>query len=163
MFWFFFFSVSVSLWKTECVCEHQSNHVCWKSAPGVQPLCLSADPADLKPAGARVEGLCCSTGWTQHLAGDVCQLPPESRSGTGMQKINYTSDIIVIHVCIIDAHFFFSICAKRLFLADVNALLAALLESIRISACIYKVVSSYIHLVHAVQTIIGACSIWSVM
>lgn len=45
------------------------------------------------------------------------------------------------------------------FLAEVNALLAALLESIRISACIYKVVSSYIHLVHAVQTIIRACSI----
>lgn len=48
---------------------------------------------------------------------------------------------------------------KDFFLAEVNVLLAALLESIRISACIYKVVSSYIHLVHAVQTIIGACSI----
>lgn len=53
--------LSLSL-NTECVCEHQSDHVSREPAPGVRPLCVTADPADLRPAGAGVEGLRCSTG-----------------------------------------------------------------------------------------------------
>lgn len=67
---------------TECLCEHQPYHVGRKPSSGVGPLRLAADPADLKSAGAGMESVCCGAGRTQHSAGDVCQLPPEGRSGT---------------------------------------------------------------------------------
>lgn len=70
---------------TECVCEHQSDHVSREPTPGVRPLRLSADPADLRPVGTGVEGLCCGTGRAEHAVGDVCQLPSESRPGKDMR------------------------------------------------------------------------------
>lgn len=75
------------LTHAERVREHQSDHVSGEPAPGVGPLRLTADPADLRPAGAGVEGLRCGSGRAQHAAGDVCQLPPESRPGTDTQKV----------------------------------------------------------------------------
>lgn len=55
-------TLSLLSFLTECVREHQSNHVSREPTFGVRPLRLPADPADLRPAGAGVEGLCCSTG-----------------------------------------------------------------------------------------------------
>lgn len=50
------------LLHTERVREHQSHHVSGEPTLGVRPLRLPADPADLWPAGAGVEGLRCRTG-----------------------------------------------------------------------------------------------------
>lgn len=67
----------------ERVREHQPDHVRREPAPGVRPLRLPADPADLRAAGAGVEGLRRGAGRAQHPAGDVRLLPPEGRPGTG--------------------------------------------------------------------------------
>lgn len=52
----------VLLFGPERVREHQPDHVSWEPAPGVGPLRLTADPADLGAAGAGVEGLRCGAG-----------------------------------------------------------------------------------------------------
>lgn len=49
--------VFVFLFGPERVREHQPDHVSREPAPGVGPLRLAADPADLRAAGAGVEGL----------------------------------------------------------------------------------------------------------
>lgn len=74
--------------SAERVREHQQDHVSREPAPGIRPLRLPADPADLRPAGAGVESLCGGAGRAQHLVGDVCQLPPEGRPGTDGQMIS---------------------------------------------------------------------------
>lgn len=66
---------------TECVCKHKPHHVSGKSLGGIGPLCIPADQADCKSAGAGVEGVCGSPGWAEHLAGHVLHFPPEGWEG----------------------------------------------------------------------------------